>query len=52
MTVFRKRKKEITVGITECNLKNIFTMVFKQQYIRERGDVGYTASDLVRFMIN
>ena len=27
-------------------------MVFKQQYIRERGDVWFTDSGLVRFMIN
>jgi hypothetical protein len=41
-----------TGGITGSNLKNIFTIVFKQQYISERVDVGYTALDLIRFMIN
>jgi len=42
-----------TVGITESNLKNIFNMVFKQQYSRENRDIGNTtASDLVRFMIS
>ena len=29
-----------TVGITESNRKNIFTMVFKKQYTRERGTWG------------
>eukprot|EP00092_Neocalanus_flemingeri_P108624 GFUD01139505.1.p1 GENE.GFUD01139505.1~~GFUD01139505.1.p1 ORF type:complete len:1236 (+),score=447.39 GFUD01139505.1:45-3752(+) len=41
-----------TVGITENNVKNIFNMVFKQQYIRVQGNIGnITSSDLVRFMV-